>query len=172
MSRLRSSARAVASSSVSSTLGPGVPTPMAGRVCSTSARAAANCCAAVRASSDSRRALSSCACRCVVNTHTDTTPQEKAEVRRMIILEPRAKEQVRRASELLAWAFLLLMLAFALVGLVHRAELQPLIRGQRAPHAKEHQRPCLVELRPSGLDVEHLLHDGAVVAVLDQPVEF
>jgi hypothetical protein len=112
MSRLRSRARAVASSSDSSTLDPDVVVG-AGRAwpaSSASARAAANCCAAVRASSESRRAVSSCARRPAVIRHTDTTPQKQTEERRMIILEPRA-EQRYRASGLLTRASLLRVLA-------------------------------------------------------------
>src|SRR5688572_9573651 len=156
MSRFCSMARAVTSSSVSSTTRPAGSGAAVGRVWSAAARAAANCCAAVRAIS-SRRAPSAVSCAPAptgaIEPNNITATQER--MRFFMVVASKSRFGVCCTG----------LGAIALGRLMQRREPCPLIAGQGLAHVHQHFRTALVEGGPRGLDDVNLLHRRLVAAL-------
>src|SRR5687768_10990069 len=173
MSRLRSSARAVASSSVRRISIPGGGGGMVGRVwVSTSARAARYCSAATRAMS-SRRLRSASVAASEETASCAAASEATATAAAIRVIRHRERKKVFfimvRTGERDVSVSARTPVAIALLG--ERRELRPLISRQAAPHAQQHDRAGLVHFSAGGLDDLDMIEDRGVVARLHEAVE-
>src|SRR5687767_646526 len=156
-SRFCSMARAVTSSSVSSTSRPAGSGGAVGRVWSSpAARAAANCCAAVRAIS-SRRARSGVSCATAPPGASEANNRTAAQEWMRFFMVVASKSGFRVSGTGLGATFF--------GRLVQRGEPGPLVAREGLAHVHEHLRAALVEGGARRFDGVDLLHRRLVAAL-------